>query len=112
MKDLRTQAEAFKTSDPGKFLEQISEVQKTAQGTKLLSLAVNVKALEDRFSATPATASYGYGNGAWQGTTKRADCPARHVAVGVEVTYGGTCSNQCNADGGTVREVKLVCRPL
>jgi len=113
VKDLRTKAEAFKASDPGKLLEQISKVQSTSEGAKLLELAVNVKAVEDRLSAVPATVlSQGYGNGAWQNIVKRAECPAKHVAVGVEITYGGTCSNQCNADGGTVREVKLVCRPL
>lgn len=54
----------------------------------------------------------GYGNAAHSHTTTRADCPAGMYARGVVVTYGGTCLTQCDQDGGIIRNIELVCRPI
>jgi hypothetical protein len=56
--------------------------------------------------------SSGYGAQAWQHTTKSAACPANNVVAGIQVIYSGTCRNQCNADGGIIREIQLKCRAL
>lgn len=63
-------------------------------------------------SANGLTASAGYGPGAWVNTIKSARCPVGYFATGVDVVYGGTCNNQCNADGGAVREVRVTCQTL
>jgi len=46
------------------------------------------------------------------GNAVSAECPDRHFASGINIQYGGTCRGTCDADGGVVRFVTLVCRPL
>lgn len=54
----------------------------------------------------------GYGNTNHRHTTVQADCPAGLYAGGIVVSYGGTCSNECDPDGGIIRNIELVCKPL
>ena len=53
-----------------------------------------------------------YGDGAHSGTTLRVDCPTGTYVGGIAVAYGGTCLNQCDGDGGIIRNIELVCKPL
>ncbi|MHC2621535.1 hypothetical protein ACVIW2_003567 [Bradyrhizobium huanghuaihaiense] len=39
-------------------------------------------------------------------------CDEGQVAVGIDLTLGGTCHEQCNGDGRPVQQFKLVCRAL
>ena len=54
----------------------------------------------------------GYGDGAHILTERDATCPLGTFVAGIVVHYGGTCNEQCNADGGIIRKVELMCRPL
>jgi hypothetical protein len=39
-------------------------------------------------------------------------CPDGQIAVGIDLTLGGTCHEQCNGDGRPVQQFKLVCQSL
>jgi hypothetical protein len=39
-------------------------------------------------------------------------CEDGQVAVGIDLTLGGTCHEQCNGDGRPVQQFKVVCRTL
>jgi hypothetical protein len=39
-------------------------------------------------------------------------CDEGQVAVGIDLTLGGTCHEQCNGDGRPVQQFKVVCRAL
>jgi len=53
-----------------------------------------------------------YPNGVHVNTTKDASCSEGYVVTAVRVVYGGTCEGKCNLDGGTVRQLELVCQRL
>lgn len=38
-------------------------------------------------------------------------CPEGQVMVGIEMVIGGTCRNQCEADGGAFHKYRIVCSP-
>lgn len=63
------------------------------------------------WSIEPDTKS-NYPNKTHINTTQSANCPDGSVATGVTVVYGGTCHNQCDGDGGVIRQLELVCRKL
>lgn len=52
----------------------------------------------------------GYGAGNHRHVVKSASCPENHYVVGITVKYGGTCLSKCNADGGIIQEIQLVCK--
>ena len=55
---------------------------------------------------------YEGGVGAYQHTMKAVDCPHGSYVTGIEVEYGGTCLTKCDADGGIVQELRLICRKI
>ena len=106
------------------LLKDVKEVSKVAEALKeaknLVEDTSKRLSTDPKFVASVtagigtggSTAAAGYGAGAWSNVVKTARCPAGYFATGVEVTYGGTCNSQCNADGGTVREVRVSCQSL
>lgn len=82
--------------------------------------AVNRLEIEERLATletaltheVPATAQVGYGNRNWVNTNRVATCRGGTYVSGIRVEYGGTCLNQCDADGGTIRNVVLTCSEL
>jgi hypothetical protein len=42
----------------------------------------------------------------------RADCQKGMVMTGIEIVVGGTCQNQCNADGRPVATYRIHCSPM
>ena len=54
----------------------------------------------------------GYGNGTYINTATEARCPDGTYAGGIIVSYGGTCRRECDADGGIIRNIELVCKPF
>ena len=104
-----------------KDVKEVTEVAKALKEAKnlvedtskrLASDPSFVSAVTAGISTSGKTEAAGYGSGAWINTVKSARCPAGYFATGVEVVYGGTCNSQCNADGGTVREVRVTCQSL
>lgn len=63
-------------------------------------------------SSDRAPVNRGYGDGAHRHGVTTADCPDRMYVGGIRVHYGGTCRNECDADGGSIRNIELVCKPL
>jgi hypothetical protein len=41
-----------------------------------------------------------------------ASCPPGQYVSGIVINWGGTCQHMCDADGGVVRDVTPVCKPL
>jgi hypothetical protein len=39
-------------------------------------------------------------------------CEEGQVAIGVDLTLGGTCHTQCGSDGRPIQQFKVVCRAL
>lgn len=111
--EIKTMLDEFKDSPPLEYaglLKKLLESPDLVDNAKLIG---TVKAIENRLNVIPTpTAAQGYGNSSWANVRKTASCPDGLIATGIEVTYGGTCRGQCNADGGIVREVKMLCRPL
>ena len=60
----------------------------------------------------PESEEVGYGNRAYVNTNRVAACPHGSYVSGIRVEYGGTCLNQCNADGGIIRNIVLTCTEL
>ena len=42
----------------------------------------------------------------------KARCKAGMVMTGIEIVVGGTCRNQCNADGRPLAGYRILCSPL
>ena len=112
-REIQTKFEAVKGTSSEQLADLVAKLNATKDIAENLKLLAAVRAIEARMNGTNATtSSQTYGRGAWSNTTKTATCPAGQFAVGVEVVYGGTCNSQCNADGGTIQEVKVTCRGL
>ena len=112
-KDIQTRVDSIKGTTAVQLGDLVEKLKTIPDLGKNLELIATVKTLEMRLNPSPiAVPPQGYGTGPWVNVTKVASCQAGHIATGIEVTYGGTCNSQCNADGGTVREIKVVCRPL
>lgn len=75
-----------------------------------LEVGGDLIALNNKWSGD--TTVVGYGNGVHAWVDKSASCPDGFYVVGVKVTHGGTCHNQCDPDGAVIREIKLVCKEL
>ena len=54
----------------------------------------------------------GYGNNAHVWTAKNTTCPNGTFVAGINVHYRGTCLTQCDADGGIIGEIQLICQAL
>ena len=54
----------------------------------------------------------GYDKGVHVNTAVAAECPGGMYAGGIVVDSGGTCKNECDADGGVVQRIRLNCKPL
>lgn len=54
-------------------------------------------------------AKRGYGSGSHIWTNRTAACPEGSHVSGIEVVYRGTCLNQCDADGGIIGDIILIC---
>lgn len=54
----------------------------------------------------------GYGFAAWKHTDRHVSCPSGSYVTGIRVRYSGTCLNQCDADGGIIREIVLQCHSI
>lgn len=54
----------------------------------------------------------GYGFAAWKHTDRFVSCPSGSYVSGIRVRYSGTCLNQCEADGGIIREIVLQCHSI
>ena len=111
-KELQTKFDAVKGTSAEQLADLVAKLKALPDLGKNLELVSAVQKLEGRLNSASSTASIGYGRGAWSNTSKSAVCLAGQVAVGIEVIYGGTCNSQCNADGGVVQEIKVVCRAL
>jgi hypothetical protein len=101
----------------GTTAEQVADLLEKLQATpdlgKNLDLISAIRTLEARLSnPTKPITGQGYGRAAWVNTQRSATCPTGQTAVGLEVYYGGTCNNQCNADGGAIQEIRVLCRAL
>ena len=80
----------------------------------LAETQTRVLSLERRLETYGHKKIVGYDGGAdayWH-TLKTVNCPHGSYVTGVEVVYGGTCLYQCDADGGIVQELRLVCRKI
>ena len=42
----------------------------------------------------------------------KAQCKPGMVMTGIEIVVGGTCRNQCNADGRPLAAYRILCSPL
>lgn len=59
-----------------------------------------------------ARGEYGYGFQAWKHQNKSVQCPNGSYVTGIKVRYSGTCLEQCDADGGIVREIVVTCHSI
>ena len=50
--------------------------------------------------------------GGQNATVWKAECQKGMVVTGIEVVVGGTCHNQCNADGRALAAFRIQCSPL
>ncbi len=113
IEDVRKKFEGLKGTDPERFAELLSKLQATPDLGKSIDLISAVRTVEARLdNPSKPVASQGYGRGVWVNTVRTASCPAGQIAVGIDVQYGGTCNSQCNADGGTIQEIRVLCRAL
>lgn len=49
----------------------------------------------------------------WQSSAvAEVGCPQGSFVVGISATYGGTCRNQCDTDGGPIQQITLTCQRL
>lgn len=92
---------------------QQAQAAASALTTRLVAAEREIAALKAQsivqvnVSQPRAASSASYGGAS--AVTPVAQCPAGQVAVGIEMTLGGTCHEQCNADGRTVSSFRLVC---
>lgn len=112
-KEIQARVDSIKGTTAVQLGELVETLKTLPDLGKNLELIAAVKSLEARLNPPPVSVPpQGYGTGPWVNVVKLASCQPGHIATGIEVTYGGTCNSQCNADGGTVREIKVLCRPL
>jgi len=52
------------------------------------------------------------GSGGQNTSIWKADCQKGMVMTGIEIVVGGTCHNQCNADGRPVATYRIHCSPM
>ena len=50
--------------------------------------------------------------GGQNATVWKAECQKGMVMTGIEIVVGGTCRNQCNADGRPIAAYRIQCSPL
>lgn len=55
---------------------------------------------------------HGYGFEPWRHEDRSVSCPEGSYVSGVRIRYSGTCQQQCDADGGIVREILLTCHSV
>ncbi|MDE0255312.1 MAG: hypothetical protein OYG32_10995 [Rhodospirillaceae bacterium] len=60
----------------------------------------------------PVRGQRGYGFKPWKHTDRSVSCSNGSYVTGIKVRYSGTCLNQCDADGGIVREILLTCHSV
>ncbi len=53
-----------------------------------------------------------YGDAAYIWTNRETTCPNGQYVTGIKVRYRGSCNHQCDADGGIIGNIELVCRSL
>ena len=111
-RELQVKFDAVKGTSAEQLADLVAKLKALPDLGKNLELVSLVQKIEGRLNAGFVSSTIGYGRGAWSNTSKTALCPAGQIATGIEVVYGGTCNSQCNADGGIVQEVKVVCRGL
>jgi hypothetical protein len=112
-KDIQGRVDLIKGTTTMQLAELVEKIKTIPDLGKNLELIAAVKSLETRLNPPQLSVPpQGYGTGPWVNVVKLANCQTGHIATGIEVTYGGTCNSQCNSDGGTIREIKVVCRPL
>jgi hypothetical protein len=121
LSDLQIKIESATAGEPGqvlRLLERLNTIDNPRASTPppqmpalLLRINDDVKELKGRLSgeARPSL-NNGFGVGAWKHTKMESRCPPGLIAVGLQVTYGGTCENRCDLDGGTIQDIKLYCR--
>jgi hypothetical protein len=94
-----------------KLTESVNKTDKTV--TSVSSSAVDA---QTRLNASNQWGGIekriGYGNGVHVWGDKSATCPNGTYVVGINVSYRGTCLNQCDADGGIIGDIQLICRSL
>jgi hypothetical protein len=52
------------------------------------------------------------GAGGTNATIWKAQCAQGMVMTGIEILVGGTCHNQCDADGRPLATFRILCSPL
>ena len=72
----------------------------------LLSSSANSQQIA---TGTTVTVPANGGSGGASASIWRADCKPGMVMTGIEIVVGGTCHNQCNADGRPVATYRIHC---
>jgi predicted transcriptional regulator len=113
IEEVKRKFDNLKGTSAEQVAELITKLQATPDLGKNIDLISAVRAVETRLNApTKPVTSQGYGRSAWINTVRTATCPVGQIAVGLDVQYGGTCNSQCNADGGAIQEIRVLCRAL
>jgi hypothetical protein len=105
------------SGDTIRLLESLKGVDfKQSGGGSQISAIVgkmdaDFRAFKERFSAENKPSIHGgFGVGIHKHEVVDSRCPPGMVAVGLQVTYGGTCKARCDEDGGVIQEIKLYCQ--
>ena len=80
------------------------------QPESLVDIAGDLTVRNNTWSGDAVTR--GYGNNAHVWTEKNTTCPDGTFVAGINVHYRGTCLTQCDADGGIIGEIQLICQAL
>lgn len=92
------QASALKTQFDNQR-EAITELQKT------------VGVISSPVTASPELTFSASRGGGQSPLSMISMCPPDQMVVGVEIVVGGTCQQQCNADGGALHKFRVRCAP-
>lgn len=93
------------------FKEDISSaVAKISFEDKSLSVGEDLSVTNNIWGNKTVVQGYGSGSHIWK--PKSANCPDGMFVAGINVIYRGSCRSQCDADGGIIGDIELICKTL